>query len=110
MRLLWALENNDLSVLFEMFPHLKSQFIAPAGGDGGPLDEIRGMLEVIAAGQKTNGYLMQSAGQGTGKQLNAPQFALPVFEELDDAPTVIISKSNDLSSANNFVTALKSMQ
>src|SRR5258705_3970514 len=27
VRLLWALENNDLSVLFEMFPHLKSQFI-----------------------------------------------------------------------------------
>lgn len=110
VRLLWALENNDLSVLFEMFPHLKSQFIAPAGGDGGPLDEIRGMLEMIAAQQKTgNGYLMQSSsGQGTGKQLNAPQFALPIFE-MDDEPTVIIKASTNTDSSLNFVSALKSL-
>src|SRR5689334_19866415 len=50
VRLLWALENNDLSVLFEMFPKVKDQLTG--GGGGGQLDQIQHMLEIVVAGRK----------------------------------------------------------
>jgi hypothetical protein len=58
VRLLWALENNDLSVLFELFPHLKTKM--GSDGDGG-LSEIKSMLEIVVAQKTSGGYLMQSA-------------------------------------------------
>lgn len=109
--LYWALENGNLEALFEAFPQYKAHLTpsTPAAGGGGPLDEIKGMLELIAAQQKTdNGLLMRSAGQGP-KQIAAPTFAMPIFED-DDQPTVIISKSTSMDSSMNFVNALKGMQ
>ncbi len=106
--LYWALENNDLSVLFEMFPHLKPQVAHGAGG----IDEIKAMLEMIARQQKASTeYVMPSPVPGTAnpKLLAAPHFAVPLFEE-DDEPTVLIRASTSTDSSLNFVTALRSMQ
>ena len=51
-----------------MFPHLKPQV---AGGGGG-IDEIKSMLEMIAAEQHSNnGYVLKSTGDST-KLLLAP--------------------------------------
>ena len=78
VRLLWALENNDLSVLFDMFPHLKPQIAASAPAEGGgQLDEIKGLLEMIASQQKPpGGYLMQSALPIPQKPIVAPPVAV----------------------------------
>ena len=85
VRLLWALENNDLSVLFEMFPHLKDQFI-PGGFN--LIEQIQSMLlqsHVPSAPEP------ERAGQASGlKAMKAPTFALPVFEDDDDdLPTIV---------------------
>ncbi|MEZ4672534.1 MAG: hypothetical protein R3E39_31925 [Anaerolineae bacterium] len=105
VRLLWALENNDLSVLFELFPHLKDQFV-PGGLD---------LLEhVQALFLKSREFAMPSApvGQGTlhaggPKPLNAPALAMPTF---DDEDTIIISKSASSNATLNFLNNMKSLQ
>src|SRR5690242_14357383 len=87
VRLLWALENNDMSVLFEMFPHLKDQFI-PGG-----LNLIEQIREIVS-----HAPIMiaepERAGQPAGlKALNAPTFALPVFDDDDELPTLVTTKA-----------------
>jgi hypothetical protein len=68
VRLIWALENNDLSVLFEMFPHLKLQVNGGGGGD----NSIAAALELFMAELKQNqGYVMQSALPAPKKPLIA---------------------------------------
>lgn len=104
VRLLWALENNDLSVLFDMFPHLKGQFL-PGGVN--LIEQIQSMLSKQAIGQ---GDHKPALGFGpTGKQLTAAHLDMPNFEELDDQPTVIIRASTNTDSSLNFVTALKGL-
>ena len=110
--LYWALENGNLEALFEKFPVFKANFASPTTTStvdgGGQLDEIKSMLEMIAAQQQSNnGYFLQSTPGP--KQLPAPSFAMPVFEE-DDEPTVLIRASTSNDSALNFVTALRNMQ
>src|SRR5258707_2338325 len=79
VRLLWALENNDLSVLFEMFPYLKDQFI-PGGLN--LIEQIRSMLLETHPMPLEPERVGQSAGL---KALNAPAkaFELPVFDDDD---------------------------
>ncbi|MBA3870636.1 MAG: hypothetical protein H0X30_15965 [Anaerolineae bacterium] len=101
VRLLWALENNDLSVLFEMFPQYQSQFTPSTA------DALAQFMEILRHQQPALTPLIE---QSTGpKQLPAPNFAMPVFEE-DDEPTVLIRASTSNDSALNFVTALRNMQ
>ena len=92
VRLLWALENNDLSVLFELFPHFKNQFV-PDGLN---------LIEQIQTLFLNSQVLPPSSPVNTGagpKALNAPSFALPVFEDDDELPTLVTSKGNN----NNFL-------
>ena len=86
VRLLWALENNDLSVLFEMFPHLKDQFI-PGGLN--LIEQIRGMLLQAPPMPPEPERAGQAAGLKALKS-SASAFALPVFEDEDDElPTIV---------------------
>jgi len=95
VRLLWALENNDLSVLFEMFPYLKDQFI-PGGLN--LIEQIRGMLLQAPLMPPEPERVGQSAGL---KALKSPTFALPVFEDDDeDLPTIITTKGTNDAGAN----------
>lgn len=73
VRLLWALQNNDFSVLYEIFPHLKQQVGLPVGGVDvdGDIKQIKSMLELVVTQQTTNGYLLKSA---------APKPVPPVVE------------------------------
>lgn len=101
VRLLWALENNDLSVLFEMFPHLKDQFI-PGGLN--LIEQIQSML--LQSHSLPVQTEPERAGQGIGlKAMNAPTFALPAFDDEDDElPTIVTGKSNsDVNAAANLI-------
>lgn len=79
VRLLWALQNNDLSVLFEMFPHLKSQFVP----DGLSLmEQIQTLfLNSQVLRNEPQPQLTPSIGL---KSMNTPKFELPTFEDDDD--------------------------
>lgn len=119
VRLLWALENNDLSVLFEMFPHLKEKLEPPPTDDGaGRLEKIESMLEIALANQKANnGYTMasqpplpglQPMTPTTGKQLASPAFALPVFDEDDELPTLKLARGKQ-NAADNLLQQLSGL-
>ena len=100
VRLLWALENNDLSILFDMFPHLKDQFI-PGGLN--LIEQIQAMLlqVKVSAPEPEPERVGQAAGL---KALNAPTFALPIFEDDDeDLPTVITTKGTRNDPGTNFL-------
>lgn len=91
VRLLWALENNDLNVLFEMFPHLKPQIAGGGAGGGDLAKEIA--AEIILQGG-TPGYVMQSA--------------VPMPQKPTAPPTVQIKQSASVSAdtiADNFLAA-----
>ena len=104
VRLLWALENNDLSVLFEMFPHLKDQFI-PGGVN--LIEQIQSMLTQLHPLSPEP----ERVGQAVGlKALNAPTFALPLFEDADEElPTLVIGKNTNALGVANFLGGIKSL-
>jgi len=104
VRLLWALENNDMSVLFEMFPHLKDQFI-PGGIT--LIEQIQSILLQTHI-LPTNAPVPQSTGP---KAMSVPTFALPVFEDNeDDLPTIVTQTSNSTDSLNNLLRGMRSLQ
>lgn len=104
VRLLWALENNDLSVLFEMFPHLKNQFL-PDGLN--LIEQIQSMLLQTRVMPSD-----QPAGQPVGlKALNAPTFALPTFDDEDDElPTLVTTKGSAPDAGINFLGGIMSLR
>lgn len=79
VRLLWALENDDLSVLFELFPNLKGRFVEDTGG---LLEEFRRILlqhqEAIPEIPK-----LEPLSKGSAKPLLAPEIPMPTFEDED---------------------------
>jgi hypothetical protein len=105
VRLLWALENNDLSVLFEMFPHLKDQFL-PGGVN--LIEQIRAMLLEMPLLPLEPERVGQPAGL---KALNAPAkaFALPVFDDDDELPTIVTGKNTSASGVANFIGAFSDL-
>jgi len=97
--LYYALEQGDLPQLFEFFPQYKAQF-APNTAEA--LEQFMQILQrqqLAPAPEPTAGP----------KQIAAPNFAMPIFEE-DDEPTVLIRASTSTDSSLNFVTALRNMQ
>jgi hypothetical protein len=104
VRLLWALENNDLSVLFEMFPHLKSQFVP----DGMSLMEQIQTLFLNSQVSRTEPQpqLTQSIGL---KSVNTPKFELPTFEDDDELSMLVSKKSMSTDSFGNLFNVMKSL-
>ncbi len=103
VRLLWALENNDLSVLFEMFPHLKSQFIP----DGLSLmDQIQSLF---LSSQVLRNESQPAQSNGI-KSLNAPKFELPTFDDDDELPTIVTQKDTSNNPAMNLINGALRLQ
>lgn len=99
--LFWALENGNIEAIFEFFPQYKAQF---APNTAQALEQFMQILERQQSAQA------QTSQPAVGpKQIAAPTFAMPVFED-DDAPTVLVSTTASTDSSLNFVTALRSMQ
>lgn len=97
--LYYALEQGALPEMFEFFPQYKSQFSPNTA------DALQQFMEILRHQQ-----VAQAPEPPVGpKQIAAPSFAMPVFEE-DDEPTVLIRASTSNDSAMNFVTALRNMQ
>ena len=103
--LYYALEQGDLPQLFDAFPQYKAQF-APNTAEA-----LEQFMQILQRQQQPVGHGdKQPIGFGQGpKQIEAPKFAMPIFEE-DNEPTVIIRASHNTDSSQNFVTALRSMQ
>src|SRR5689334_19838329 len=87
VRLLWALQNNDLSVLFEMFPHLKSQFVP----DG--LSLMEQIQTLLLNSQVLRNEPQPQIPQSIGlKSLGTSKFELPSFEDDDELPTIVSNR------------------
>lgn len=95
--LYYALEQGDLSELFEVFPQYKTQF-APNTADA-----LEQFMQIL---QHQQGVQAPAAGP---KQIAAPTLAMPIFEE-DTEPTLLLRTNNSTDSSKNFVTALRNMQ
>lgn len=106
VRLLWALENNDLNVLFELFPHLKSQFIP----DG--LSLMEQIQSLFLSSQVLRNESQPQPTQSNGiKSLNASKFELPTFDDDDELPTIIAtSKNTNTSAVANLVGGITNLQ
>jgi hypothetical protein len=101
VRLLWALQNDDLSVLFELFPNLKSRFL-PQGGD--LIEQFRQMLlqhQPVPAPVQLPGP----------KALAAPKLPLPLFDnDEDEQDTIVIKRSENTNASQNFLNAMLGLQ
>ena len=95
--LYYALEQGDLPQLFEVFPQYKAQF-APNTAEA-----LEQFMEILKQQQ-----IAQAPASGP-KQLAAPSFPMPIFEE-DAEPTVLIRTNTSTDSSMNLVNALRSMQ
>lgn len=99
--LYYALEQGDLPQLFEFFPQYKAQF-APNTAEA-----LEQFMQIL---QRQQLVQAQTTEQAAGpKQIAAPTFAMPIFED-DDEPTVLIRTATNTDSSLNFVTALRNMQ
>lgn len=95
LRLMWALGEGDLSVLFELFPSLRSQLVPNADN---LIEEFRQML---LQHQPTIPEIPTLAS-GSPKKLPTPPIAMPTF---DDEDTIVIRRDPN-ASANTSVNFL----
>jgi hypothetical protein len=104
VRLLWALKNDDLSVLFELFPHLERQFKPDAEV---LIEQFRQMLmqQQVAAPAPQPALVAASdtAEQGAKKSLSAVKIALPLLDDDDDGDTIVITKASDSSNSKEVM-------
>lgn len=107
-----SLEQGDISVLLERFPWVVEVLKSTAPSGGGELLEIKSMLEMVMAQQKTTlrmesvNTLASTQQPSTGKLIGGGvSLALPRFDD-DDLPTVAIAKNKDTNAAKNFVAAM----
>ncbi len=103
VRLLWALENNDLNVLFELFPHLKDQFIP---GGISLLDQIQSLFLNSQVLPQTTPTIQM----GSPKALKAPTFELPTFDDDDELPTLVTNNMAGVSITRNLLNDMSNLQ
>lgn len=108
VRLLWALKNDDLNVLFELFPHLERQFKPDAEE---LIEQFRQMLsqQLVAAPVPQPALVAASEPieQGGKKSLAAVKIALPLLDDDDDGDTIVITKANDGNSDEAMASLLR---
>lgn len=109
-----SLEQGDPSILFERFPWIIEAVKAMVGGGGGELSEIKSMLEMVMAQQKSNnGYQMTSQPATTGRPLTSKQLTAPSFADDEDDVLPIATKANANAGSDacaNFLRGLQMIQ
>mgnify|MGYP000863870812 FL=1 len=100
IELYYALEQGELTALFDMFPQYKDQF-APNGLN--LIEQFQAMLQQV----RLPAADPQPVSAGP-RALNAPALAMPVFED-DDQDTIILHKSTSTDAASNFINAMKGL-
>jgi hypothetical protein len=93
VRLLWALKNNDLTVLFELFPHLKGQFKPDA-------EDLIEQFSQMLLQQRAQPMLAPPVNSGEGqintpKSLAATKIELPLIDDEDSDDTIVITRANE---------------
>ena len=105
VRLLWALENDDLSVLFELFPNLKGRFMPESDQI---IEQFRQLLleHQIAIPEAPK---LEPMTKGSAKPLLAPEIPMPTF---DDEDTMVVRRDVNAGAdaAANFLAAAFGMQ
>jgi hypothetical protein len=100
LRLMWSLGEGDLSVLFELFPSLRSQFMPDAD------DLIEQFRLMLLQNQPATPEFpkMEALAMGNPKPLPAPSLPMPTFEDED---TIVIRHDTTagVSAAANFLDA-----
>lgn len=86
LRLFWSLERGDMSVLFEMFPHLRHQF-TPGGGE--LIEQFQRMM-VMPVTDSPSQLSMSSF-----KSMAVPKLSAPALD--DD---LVVVKSHETSEAD----------
>ncbi|MBL8160885.1 MAG: hypothetical protein JNJ61_02795 [Anaerolineae bacterium] len=82
LRLFWSLERGDLSVLFELFPHLRHQF-TPGGG------ELIEQFQRMMMAQPTPAAAAPPPQLSGFKPMNVPKLVAPA---LDDDDLVVVKR------------------
>lgn len=119
LRLICDLRAGNTDVLYELFPNLRPPVVINGGG-GGDLQEIKAMLEIVVSQQSSGGYQMKSVKPATQlrqnsdeadapRALDVPKLAMPVFDDDDDMPTLVIQKSSDTSASANLLKAMSNL-
>lgn len=81
LRLFWSLERGDLSVLFELFPHLRHQF-TPGGGE--LIEQFQRMMMT-----QTTPTAVAPPQLSGSKPMNVPK---PISLALDDDDLVVVKR------------------
>lgn len=103
-----SLERGDLSILLERFPWIVEALKPQTPSGAGGMDELKGMLEIVIANQKPtlNAQPAASQPQSAGlKAAGSPAFAMPVFDDDDELPTLKLTKNVSFSGVTNFLGA-----
>jgi hypothetical protein len=104
VRLLWALKNDNLRVLFELFPHLERQF-NPDAED--LIAQFRDMLlqhRTVPVPQPVQ--IDSGAEQGGRKLLNGAKIDLPLLEDDDDGDTIVLTKKIGSMNGSNLIAGI----
>ncbi len=109
---MWAYKNNDVDALLAEMPDLLKMLEGKiSGGGGGELAEINRKLNLILEREITIELPpSQIAAKPAGlKAIAAPSFALPVFEDEDEFPTLKLSKNESGEAGMNFLKSMTSI-
>jgi hypothetical protein len=122
LRLIRDLRAGHVEVLFELFPWIRTEFIAgimpkpdASGSDKlqRELEQIKDLLlrgttaPLLAAVGAPRG--LQPVSDGSPRSLNAQTFDLPRFDA-DDLDTLVLSKDTSTNSAQNFLNSMLALQ
>ena len=105
----YALQQNDINPLLQMFPFVKEAINSGAGD----IDEMKKMLELIIARQKAApvpNYTMQPpAPVATGKPIGGfKPLAAPSFDDdSDDVPVLAVKKNTSVNASANFLESMR---
>jgi hypothetical protein len=88
LRLFWSLERGDLSVLFDLFPHLRHQF-TPGGGE--LIEQFQRMMAAQPAAVTTPSPQLSGF-----KPMDVPKLAAPASDDDD----LVVVKRHETSEAD----------
>ena len=104
LRLMWTLGQGDLSVLFDLFPTLRSQFTPD---NTALIEEFRRLLHEQSHVPASSPGLMRLEA---GELPSARTFALPVLDDDDDQATLVIKRDTSTTAGDNFLKSILSIQ